>query len=321
MAKLSTEATIGLGLEVLLAILERLHVREPWIIWGLFAVGLLLIGDSIVRGEWADNIPDSGRRQKKRIRLGVITIAAFAIFGFWIFARIHAQEGNGVTIVNETAQKLPAPSTPTAPSGSEKEKEVPAVVPAPKGKLPNRPASSEKLQSNIVAPPGSMVQSNSGGVNVQQGTAGDNSPIIDSPITVGEIPKRIAPRDLTTVTQYLENATAKMRIQVSSAQNSNSLAFAQDIYKAFKDAHWTVEGNGVSEPIVIFAGKRFEGVTISCKGPRLAANEKARITPGEPLYYVGTVLQMLKVPTVLNRDPDQKDADLITLQFTGLPND
>ena len=32
-------------------------------------------------------------------------------------------------------------------------------------------------------------QGNSGGINIQQGTAGDNSPIINSPVVVGDVPR------------------------------------------------------------------------------------------------------------------------------------
>jgi hypothetical protein len=41
-------------------------VREPVIIWGLFVVGLALIGDSIVRGDWAKKIANRKARAMRR---------------------------------------------------------------------------------------------------------------------------------------------------------------------------------------------------------------------------------------------------------------
>lgn len=129
MAKLSTEATIGLGAELLLAILERLHIREPLFVWGLFALGLLLIADSIVRGEWAEKIADPVRRRKKRIRMGVIAGLAFALFGWWVFVRMQNPSETQEVMVTpphaqpqrpEVREKTPpvsiSPTKPTDPT-------------------------------------------------------------------------------------------------------------------------------------------------------------------------------------------------------------
>jgi hypothetical protein len=203
---------------------------------------------------------------------------------------------------------------------------VEKVVPqdCPKA-IVSTPTTRKEKTAMQVAPPqstlgaSSVQQSNSGGINVQQATTGDSSPIINSPITVGDVPKRISAKDLVTITQYLEDAKAKTRIQITSAQNANSLPFARDVYKAFKDAHWTMEGDGVGEPVVLWGGKRFEGVTIKCKGEHIGPTETTTVHEGEPLFYIGNVLKKLQVPVEMDRDPDQKEGDLITLQFTGLP--
>jgi hypothetical protein len=92
MPRLSVEATIGLGFEIVLAILEHLHVREPIIIWGLFFVGLLLIGDSIVRGEWAQKIVDNRSRKKRRAFYLALTMVCFIAFGWFIFVRTQSKE-------------------------------------------------------------------------------------------------------------------------------------------------------------------------------------------------------------------------------------
>jgi len=91
MSKLSTEATFGLGFEVLLAILDHLHVREPVLIWGLFVFGLVLICDSILRGEWAERITDQRKRRKRRALWMLVAIVVFLAFGFWVHGRLRIE--------------------------------------------------------------------------------------------------------------------------------------------------------------------------------------------------------------------------------------
>src|SRR6202035_261608 len=130
MAKLSTEATIGLALEFGLAMLERLHLWEPLLIWGLFGGGLVLVFDSIIRGEWAERIADPARRRKKRIRMGVIAGLMFTLFGWWVFARTQSTSETQEVMVStpqhpqpqqpEVQENTPpvsiAPTNPTRPS-------------------------------------------------------------------------------------------------------------------------------------------------------------------------------------------------------------
>lgn len=127
MTKLSTEATIGLALECGLAILERLHVREPLIIWGLFVMGLLLIFDSIIRGEWAEKIADQSRRRKKRTRMGTIAGVVFIFFGWWIYVRMNgALEANQGVSLPQTpqaqAQQNPPQPEPQVPAPTKAER-------------------------------------------------------------------------------------------------------------------------------------------------------------------------------------------------------
>jgi hypothetical protein len=78
MFKLSIEGTVGLLFEVVLGILDHLHVREPVVVWGLFIVGLLLISDSIIRSKF--------RKAGKIVGMAIVALA-FSLFGVWIFGR------------------------------------------------------------------------------------------------------------------------------------------------------------------------------------------------------------------------------------------
>lgn len=197
------------------------------------------------------------------------------------------------------------------------EKPVPSTSPEQVTVLPMPKAEPHPKSSYVSA---HQVMIGAGGVKIQQATAGENSPIINSPITVGNVPKRISPTDLTQVTKYLLGAQPKSRIRVAVAQNSNAIPFANDVYKAFKDAGWTMDGEGVAEVLVFFPpGKKFQGVNITYKGPVAEPNEQVQVHLGEPLFPIAVVLNALKVPLALTGDPEQKEADLITIQFEGLP--
>ncbi len=131
-------------------------------------------------------------------------------------------------------------------------------------------------------------------------------------------PQRVSAADMAKITEYLSAVTAKTRIQITVAQNSNAIPYANDVYKAFKESGWTMEGSAASEVLILWSGNKFLGVEIMSKGEPVAPHEKVSVNEGDPLFYIGTVLNMLGLPKELTREP-KRDADLITIQFTGLP--
>jgi len=107
MPKISIEATFGLLFEVAVGILDHLHIGERWIIWGLFAFGLVLLSDSVIRSDWVKNQSLPKTRLKRRI-LGMLpVVAGAAIFGFLIFGRTRAIESE--------VHPSPTTSSPTIP--------------------------------------------------------------------------------------------------------------------------------------------------------------------------------------------------------------
>lgn len=186
MIKLSGEATIGLVFEVLVGILDHLHVREPYIIWGLFVFGLILIGDSIVRGEWAEKISDQKKRTARRILYGVAAALCFIAFGIWIFARSHMQEPrSAATVLLSTQSPFPA----------SKEPEQEGISKVNEHSIPVQPGNTQKpLQPTRAPHPPMSQQDNSvhlgAGAAVEQQSKGPCSPnIIGGSSTVNCAPR------------------------------------------------------------------------------------------------------------------------------------
>jgi hypothetical protein len=168
-----------------------------------------------------------------------------------------------------------------------------------------------------VAGPGSLVQSNSGGINVQQGTTGLNSPIINSPITIGDTPKAITPVDMANVVHFLQQAKSAVTIGVTADQYSGAAPFPDDFYDAFRSAGWTMRDAGVNR-VMAFGppGKPFQGVIITEKGEPLKEGEGASFLPTAPESFIATLLDAYKVPRSLRRIPNQPD-NQITVEFQG----
>jgi hypothetical protein len=156
---------------------------------------------------------------------------------------------------------------------------------------------------------------------VQQGTTGENSPIINSPITIGNIPKDISSQDMTAIVTFLSSAPAKTRVAVATDQVSGNASVPGKFYDALKAAGWPMVGEGVT-PMIAFGppGKGFQGAVITIKGEPLKPNETISVSANDPTAYIGKVLDALKIPRILLRVPDQPD-DQISITFEGgFPN-
>jgi len=171
-----------------------------------------------------------------------------------------------------------------------------------------------------VAP--SVSQNNSGGINVQQATAGRNSPIINSPVTIGNVPKHVAQEDIEKLVEYLSKAkshAAGIALRISADQYSRTSPFVDDFFNLFKNAQWPMKDAGVDE-VVAFSPpttKKFQGAVVAIKGePVKYDGEQIVITEPDPLFYIGEVLKALKVPFTLKRDQSYEQG-IISIQFEG----
>jgi hypothetical protein len=146
-------------------------------------------------------------------------------------------------------------------------------------------------------PPGSIIQANSGGLNIQQGTTGSNSPIINSPITVGKTPKAISPEEMKELVQFLRSSPQKPLITVGADEFSSDIPFPRDFLKALEDAGWQTRGgplqgpNGRENMLPYFRGAR---VFLS-----VPDGMDRRVKDADPVAFILTALHGLKVPCTL----------------------
>src|SRR5205814_4930858 len=119
--------------------------------------------------------------------------------------------------------------------------------------------------------------------NVQQGTTGANSPIINSPITIGDIPKSVSPQDMATLTSYFLSARNKSKVKIRADQISGAAPFPDDFYRALKSAGWTMLEAGVNNYVGISApGQRFQGAIVTIKGEPRKPGEEISFEPSDP---------------------------------------
>ncbi len=182
-------------------------------------------------------------------------------------------------------------------------------------------AVMDKLDEILVATPRpatlTAVQSNTGGINIQQGTTGADSPIINSPITVGNIPKAISVQDMVVLKKYFLDAISKSKIQISADQFSGAAPLPDDFYDALKGGQWPMLDAGVTQVIGFSApGKKFQGAVVTINGEPLSEGQMIYVDASDPVSYIGNALQALKIPLILKRKKDQPEG-VISITFEG----
>jgi hypothetical protein len=139
---------------------------------------------------------------------------------------------------------------------------------------------------------GSISQNNSGGINVQQGTTGSNSPIINSPINIGNAPKAISPAEMKQLVAFLKQAPTKTIVFVGADQYTSDAPFPGEFLKAFHDAGWNTFDSIV--------GKSGQDTLPYFRGARIYLSRKP--SPGQgyrypdPVAYICIALDSFKVP-------------------------
>jgi hypothetical protein len=237
-------------------------------------------------------------------------------------AQIASIPANAAAGGTNTGVTQPSPSTPGATATPERPK--PSTGAARHQALkPNlsSPATTQPTSTVPATPPGSLVQTNSGGVNVQQGTTGSDSPIINSPITIGSFPKAISPQDMTTLKTYFLRSPVKPEVAITTDQYSGAVPFPDDFYDVLKNGGWKMKETGANHMMVFSApGRTFQGVVVKVYGDPIPPGQVLNLSESDPIAYIGNALEAFKIPHTLIRTRDQPEG-LITISFVGgFPN-
>jgi hypothetical protein len=218
----------------------------------------------------------------------------------------------------ERPPENPAPLKVPQPAQSKAQPDAQLSNPRKPYKQESKPTTPLPSPQSAAPQSGSITQNNSGGgINIQQGTTGPGSPIINSPITVGNIPKAISTADMAALKKYFLDARTKAKIQISADQFSGAVPLPDDFYDALKGGDWPMVDAGVNHMMVFSApGKSFKGAIVTINGEPVADSQRVNVNESDAIFYIGNALQSLKIPHTLTRNKNQPEG-LVSISFFG----
>lgn len=148
MLKFSAEGRLGLLMEIIVIILERLNVTAGYVIWPLFGLGAFLIADWIWRGEWKQK--HTAPAIKKRVILySLFSFICLSTLAVWLIYRIRYVDKYPI---EDSAKNTPQTQTPTD-KAKEPPSSEPHVEPIPHAKpLSKNPIIKSKPTSPLTPP-------------------------------------------------------------------------------------------------------------------------------------------------------------------------
>ena len=159
----------------------------------------------------------------------LMAIVGAVVFGGIALALVKAsqnalaREGSSVATGTQPPGPLPTAGAPPASTST-------VQVEPPK---PSRDGTVAKKQEQKIGtgPRPAIEQRNSGGINVQQTTAGDNSPIINSPVTVnqGAPPQVFSDIQKEGLTRAVVRIPPEVRIEIEAPQDLDAQRYAEQL--------------------------------------------------------------------------------------------
>jgi hypothetical protein len=165
---------------------------------------------------------------------------------------------------------------------------------------------------------GSLIQSNSGGVNIQQGSTGAGSPIVNSPISVGLYPPRHVSSDwIAQGIPYLSVYPAKALVLYPST-DGDAFTYAKEIADLLRTAGWTVDGpNGA---MIVSNGGPEYGISITYKGEKTAPGQQVKLVTDSSSGRLLNFLLALQNKSDVYADPEPGvDEGHMTVTVNGNP--
>jgi hypothetical protein len=286
--------------------------------------GVLLVA-AVVSVAWTFHVTEFGGRQWKRTGVVVGLCVAAAIGVFFVGQVVDAAskpKPSVATIDTKTAIASEA-ALPVSKQhvGNGSESVAKNNAPQPKSHAIQSDATAEKpVKVGASQPPGSIIQGNSGGVNIQQGTTGNNSPIINSPITIGDVPQKLSASDYESVRSRLSTCPSKPLVYVVADQVSGKDEIPKQFYDLLKNSGWIMEEVGVNKYGAIYGpGHDFAGAIITVKGDPLKQGEQSSFEESDPAACIGRALGAIRefsVPVTLTLNAGRAEGT-IKIDFTG----
>ena len=179
---------------------------------------------------------------------------------------------------------------------------------------------NNKLDELLTKPSsqGSITQSNSGGVNIQQGSTGSGSPIIDSPINVGVYPPRHISSDwVTKGVPYLSVYPAQV-LMLYPASDGDAYTYAKEIAEMLKSAGWTI--NGPNGATMMSSGGPEYGISVTYKGEKVVPNQNVKIDSNNSWGRLLLLLEAIQNHSDVYADPEPGvDENHMTISVNANP--
>ena len=252
-------------------------------------------------------------RQEGRIRallakhpVSTVLVVLLCLFVGWSTFTIYAAKLRAST--ETTSKSMSGSNTTPVDSAGKGEKSLPTSPSTPAGAQPKTTANSNEhsghhnQQQSTQAGASSLVQNNSGGVNIQQGTTGNNSPITNSPINVGDVTKRISKEQIRNVGVLLSHCANKPKVDILGDQYSARGPFLDQLHALFTDAGFVMlEPRPNMRMIIGASAKELAQVSITEYGEPVAPGSVVQINSSDPAFCVLGALKALGLEPTVSR--------------------
>lgn len=226
--KLSVEAFLGLLIEVVVVILDHLHVRNSFIIWLFFGIGLLLLLDAVIRSDWA--LEKVGReRRNRRVWASVPIVVLGLVIGTWIYNRSKQIESGG-----EDKKELSSQGTAPTEAKTKVDNQQPPTK-AQSEAVPSEKVRNYSTRRSAVAAVPQIIQAPHG-IAIGGGTVAN--PTVNN---YGVQSRVLDDMTVSTLADKLSAHQSVVRIDIENP-SGDSEPYANRLLLAFGRGHWTTQG-------------------------------------------------------------------------------
>jgi hypothetical protein len=173
-----------------------------------------------------------------------------------------------------------------------------------------------KLDEILAATRASQDQADSGRVNVRQGTTGNNSPIINSPITVGNTSLAFTQEQRTEIIDKLSHAAHKTTIAVVATQFSAGSKFPFDLYNIFKESGWSMYTDGVISVMALNLPSSTPMPSVIVKVHGDPSDKSVPKDIADSLGYVAFVFDKVNLPKLISHELTVPEGEIV-ISFEG----